>query len=61
MRNYRLQSLHKWVFARLGYCAVDWQLFTVVSGQPIGSTFKGQAAHKVFFFDCLTVQDGTDK
>jgi hypothetical protein len=38
---------------------IDWYSVTDFSGQPIVSTFKGQAVR--FFLDCCFLEDGTDK
>jgi len=40
---------------------VDWLLVTEVSVQPISSIFKGKTAQEEEFFDCLTLEDATDR
>ena len=41
--------------------SVYWYLVAVVSRQPIGPIFKGQAVREECLLDCMTLEDGTDK
>jgi len=40
--------------------SVVWELFTDVSGHPIGHNFEDQAVYKKIFLDCFTLEDDTE-